>query len=1127
MLSVLLVFILLLGMIPAAFADGDVSGIAEEPDETVADYEPDEGEDTPAVIVIMQVSGTIELREEQSRSVSATVYDADSGARYDWHCSDPNVLSIRGNKDSVDILALKPGRAEVSLTVTRADGQGSDSDSFEVEVKGSAKPVSVTGGNSVSVEEGKTEVLSASVSGGSGSYEYVWDAGGEAALAIMDRMRGDATIHAGQAGTGWVILTVYDAENHSNNDSTRWDFTVKDLPKVEHPTVTLDRGSIDIAAGQTGTLNMEVSGGSGSYEYVWESDNTALVDVYGSGENVSFRAGETLVGGKGTATITAYVHDSTTGLHSNTVSCSVHVTGGYASCDASGNASAGGNLAMDSIMKTIAAGYLRSFGQEINLGANVYYDIVSGNAGSLRLQDGTAVRSGTGYAFAASEDMYFDADMSGSFRTGYAVKDGGNTLTGAITISVSGGVGVKGASLSAKSVRMTTGSNQNLSLSVSPAAASYSVEWDTSNDRIVSVIGGGSQVTLRSGGYTGNATVTAIIADANGARSTCAAAVAVVSSESEDPELDYSPTVAIAQGSEYYCSGMADTLANQFQKGFKNYPGNDAKLYVSSLGKSLYGTMFLRNGSTVQKMTTYSFRDFADMYFVPGAAGTYSMSYRLTYRNRVMRGTISFQVQSSSLTVTLSPNTLVLTPYSNQMVSLNVSPANAYFRVNWVTGDSRIATVNGSNTGAVVSAIGGGTTTITAIVTDSRGVEIRHNCNVVVSGATGGTYNTTVAAVLGSPYVGTGSSSTMRNHFRNVYNMELGDNAIIRFGSTGNNNICVLRLADGTAMRANTDYTLAQYVGAYLQTVSAGTYSIPYTLTYSGKSLSGTASAEVRPASLSTTVRIDERKEYSFSDSLKGTTGAAMFSDSIRNTIGGNWSYLRFSKVSDGTGTIYRNRNRATLNAETNVTPDMLSQLCFVPGSLNGNFSVPYTVYSAAGMTLANGTLTISTQGISFSDVPSGAYYEGAVDWAVNRGVTSGTGGSNFSPAMTVTRGQAVTFLWRAAGQPKSATPVSPFNDVQPGAFYYDAVLWAVQQGITNGTGDKTFAPELPLHRDQLLTFLCRANGGYAGGNDWANLAVNWATERGLLAGVPGKFVAAENCPRSDVVYYLWKNYTA
>ena len=192
---------------------------------------------------------------------------------------------------------------------------------------------------------------------------------------------------------------------------------------------------------------------------------------------------------------------------------------------------------------------------------------------------------------------------------------------------------------------------------------------------------------------------------------------------------------------------------------------------------------------------------------------------------------------------------------------------------------------------------------------------------------------------------------------------------------------------------------------------------------------------------------------------------------------------------------------------------------------MNGTFSAPYTVYASNGGVLGTGTLNINAQGVTFSDVPANAYYAPAVTWAVGRGVTSGTGGSSFSPDMIVTRGQAVTFLWRAAGQPKSAVTANPFTDVLPGAYYYDAVLWAVQQGITNGTSDTTFSPDQSLHRDQLLTFLCRANGGYAGGAEWSKLAVDWASLRGLLAGIPGTFVATGDCPRSEVVYSLWQNY--
>ena len=98
--------------------------------------------------------------------------------------------------------------------------------------------------------------------------------------------------------------------------------------------------------------------------------------------------------------------------------------------------------------------------------------------------------------------------------------------------------------------------------------------------------------------------------------------------------------------------------------------------------------------------------------------------------------------------------------------------------------------------------------------------------------------------------------------------------------------------------------------------------------------------------------------------------------------------------------------------------------------------------------------------GTGFTDVPSGAYYADAVEWAVEEGITQGTGNGAFSPKKTVTRAEAVTFLWRAAGSPSPATAASGFRDVaDKNAYYYKAVLWAVEEGITNGVGDSRFNP--------------------------------------------------------------------
>ena len=167
-------------------------------------------------------------------------------------------------------------------------------------------------------------------------------------------------------------------------------------------------------------------------------------------------------------------------------------------------------------------------------------------------------------------------------------------------------------------------------------------------------------------------------------------------------------------------------------------------------------------------------------------------------------------------------------------------------------------------------------------------------------------------------------------------------------------------------------------------------------------------------------------------------------------------------------------------------------------------------------------TLHFAEPVAGFTDVTTTDYYAQAVQWAVDRGVTSGTGANTFSPAKSVTRAEAVTFLWRAAGSPAPASSVSPFTDVtDPNAYYYNAVLWAAEQGITGGVGDGTFGLTATLAYDQIFTFLCRAAGQSASGDDWSAAAVSWAQSSGLTEGL--SFTAAASCPRADVVYCLWK----
>lgn len=169
-----------------------------------------------------------------------------------------------------------------------------------------------------------------------------------------------------------------------------------------------------------------------------------------------------------------------------------------------------------------------------------------------------------------------------------------------------------------------------------------------------------------------------------------------------------------------------------------------------------------------------------------------------------------------------------------------------------------------------------------------------------------------------------------------------------------------------------------------------------------------------------------------------------------------------------------------------------------------------------------------------FVDVATGSYYEDAVDWAVENGITKGTDDTHFSPDGICTRAQAVTFLWRTAGSPEPETRTVPFTDVPAGSYYYDAVLWAVENGITKGTSDTTFSPNMTCSRAQIVAFLWRSEKSPAAGtaNPFADVqstayyadAVLWAVKENITKGTTNTtFSPDADCTRAQIVTFLWR----
>ena len=171
---------------------------------------------------------------------------------------------------------------------------------------------------------------------------------------------------------------------------------------------------------------------------------------------------------------------------------------------------------------------------------------------------------------------------------------------------------------------------------------------------------------------------------------------------------------------------------------------------------------------------------------------------------------------------------------------------------------------------------------------------------------------------------------------------------------------------------------------------------------------------------------------------------------------------------------------------------------------------------------------------LDFADVPTDAYYYEAVKWAAKKGITGGIGNGLFGPNQPCTRAQIVTFLWRAAGSPEPKT-MSSFADVSMDAYYAKAVAWAVENGITTGTGDGKFSPDATCTRAQSVTFLFRAIGKLVDSKAefsdvltdsyYAN-AVAWAVENGVTNGIgDGLFGPDNSCTRAQIVTFLFRAY--
>ena len=308
------------------------------------------------------------------------------------------------------------------------------------------------------------------------------------------------------------------------------------------------------------------------------------------------------------------------------------------------------------------------------------------------------------------------------------------------------------------------------------------------------------------------------------------------------------------------------------------------------------------------------------------------------------------------------------------------------------------------------------------------------------------------------------------------------------------------------------------------------------------------------------TLPTPRRSGYTFNgwyDGSKFYAAGASYTVSATVTLNASWSYISSgssydptysvstpSKTEHGTVTVSPKNASKGDTVTVTVKPDsgyVLETLTVT--DKNGNELTlkdkgngKYTFTMPAGKVEVKATFMEDNSMLNFFyDVPNNAYFYEAVKWAVKNGITDGVGNNLFAPEQPCTRAQIVTFLWRAAGSPEPKGAASGMTDVVSGSYYEKAVAWAIENGITTGTTTSTFSPDATCTRAQAVTFLARALKAKAAsaaefsdvptGSYFAD-AVAWAAANGVTEGIGGGLFGSDNdCTRGQIVTFLYRAY--
>lgn len=741
-------------------------------------------------------------------------------------------------------------------------------------------------------------------------------------------------------------------------------------------------------------------------------------------------------------------------------------------------------------------------------------------------------------------------------------------------------VAVSGITLNKTSVTLLVGRTESLTYSAFGAAAEKGIEWTTSNPSVAEVFGGSI-----SAHYEGTATITATV---NGTGYTAECGVTVKKDEAEairssvdgteplafssflstlrsrcavktDGSLSYLSSISVppTQGVLYYGYVSADAPGHGVGGSEKYYyaPGNGQEGIsdISFVAASDFNgtaeiayTGYASNGGSFHGTILVNVSGDSDVTYTASADRSLTFTseeFIAVCQSRTGRS-ISYLTfdQPSAYQGTLYYDYSAAAPFSQQVRS-----DTRYY----VTSNPSLDRIS------FVPAAGyTGRVTVPYRCTDSSGGTYNGKVTIQVSaanGSTGSTGDVRYSTARDRKVTFSASDFNDVSLDRNGYSLNyiyldlpasLEGTLYYDYSGSGSYGS---RVSDTTRYYRSSSPQISRITFVPAQGFT-GTVSIPYTgYDRDGGRFTGTVRITVGSTYGTDIVR------YTIPQNGYVRFNGDDFNDACFAITGERLNYVRFDLPAARRGTLYSQYNASkdtgselgsSVNCYRGGTGRLIDDVTFVPAAgFSGLVTVSYTGRSSAG-SVYNGTVEITVgSGVSvkdpdsvfpFNDARPTDYFFDAVSWAYYNGIAEGVNEMRFGVNEPCTRGQIVTYLWRVAGSP---TPYgkNPFGDVFVGSYCYDAVLWAYQRGITNGTDPTTFSPNKTVTRGQAMTYLHRFAGSVDAsyGVSYADVspnayyapAIRWATSRGITNGTsPTTFSPDAPCTRAQIVTFLYRS---